>query len=132
METDDKNYKKDEDERVKTFLKIKTCETVDKQYYTISDNKQILSLFDPIVKSETSKTIKFEIDKIFTDKNENSYIYEEIARDCVSDSLKGEDFIDVRRDHEQIVQSGYAVNCGFCSDDDSGTVFILGIVLFSV
>ena len=92
METDNKNYKKDEDERVKTFLKIKTCETVDKQYYTISDNKQILSLFDPIVKSETSKTIKFEIDKIFTDKNENSYIYEEIARDCVSNSLKGEDF----------------------------------------
>lgn len=92
METEDKNYKKDEDERVKTFLKIKTCETVDKQYYAISDNKQILSLFDPIVKSETSKTIKFEIDKIFTDKNENSYIYEEIARDCVSDSLKGEDF----------------------------------------
>lgn len=92
METDEKNYKKEEDERVKTFLKVKTCETVDKQYYTISENKQILSLFDPIVKSETSKTIKFEIDKIFTDKIENSYIYEEIARDCISNSLKGEDF----------------------------------------
>ena len=70
METENR---KEDDERVKTFLKVKTCDTVDKQYYKISDNKQIFSLYDPSVKTDTSKTIKFEIDKIFTDKNENSY-----------------------------------------------------------
>ena len=83
---------KEDDERVKTYLKVKTCETVDKQYYKISENKQILSLYDPSVKTDTSKTIKFEIDKIFTDKNENSYIVEEIARDCVAEALNGEHF----------------------------------------
>lgn len=91
METE-KQISKEDDERVKTYLKVKTCETIDKQYYKISDNKQILSLYDPSVKTDTSKTIKFEIDKIFTDKNENSYIVEEIARDCVSEALSGEHF----------------------------------------
>ena len=89
METENR---KEDDERVKTFLKVKTCDTVDKQYYKISDNKQIFSLYDPSVKTDTSKTIKFEIDKIFTDKNENSYIVEEIARDCVAEALSGEHF----------------------------------------
>ena len=37
--------------------------------------------------------IKSDLGKIFTEKNENSYIYEEICRDCISESLNHTNFL---------------------------------------
>lgn len=87
METD-----KSVEERVLTFLRVKTCDTIDKKYYSISEDRQNFILFDPIIKSNSDKSIKFEIDKIFTPENENSYIFEEITRDCLASSLNGEHY----------------------------------------
>ena len=74
-------------ERIKTFLKIKTSQTSDKSYFKISEDKKIFSLLDPISKSIDGQTQQYELDKIFTDQNEYSYIYEEICRDCVTEAL---------------------------------------------
>ena len=78
-----------EDDRIKTFLKIRTVERKNNTYYNLFDNKQMIQITDPSFKTKSEKTITFEIDSIFTDKEENSYIYEEISRDCISECLKG-------------------------------------------
>ena len=75
-------------ERIKTFLKIKTSQTSDKSYFKISEDKKIFSLLDPISKSIDGQTQQYELDKIFTDQNEYSYIYEEICRDCITEALE--------------------------------------------
>ena len=75
-------------DRIKTFLKIKSSHSSDKSYFKISEDKKIFSLLDPISKSIDGQTKQFELDKIFTDQNEYSYIYEEICRDCVTEALE--------------------------------------------
>ena len=74
-------------DRIKTFLKIKSSQSSDKSYYKISEDKKIFSLLDPITKTIDGHTQQYELDKIFTDHNEYSYIYEEICRDCVTEAL---------------------------------------------
>jgi hypothetical protein len=54
-------------ERIQTFLKIKSPEIGDKQYYTVENNNKIFVLHDPIIKVESDKSQKYEIDKIFKD-----------------------------------------------------------------
>ena len=75
-------------DRIKTFLKIKSSHSSDKSYFKISEDKKIFSLLDPISKSIDGQTKQFELDKIFTDQNEYSYIFEEICRDCVTEALE--------------------------------------------
>lgn len=78
---------------IKIFLKIKKVEYTDeKQYYKVNDNKQTFSLYDPIRKVDSDKSIVFDLDKIFTHNDENSYIYEEVCRDTIKDALKGRNF----------------------------------------
>ena len=79
-----------DDDRVKTFLKIRLTDEKQKPYYTILENKQKIQLMENTPESE--KTIIFQIDKIFTNKDENSYIYEEITRDCISECLNKKHF----------------------------------------
>ena len=80
-------------EIIKTFLKVRTPQASDKNYYEIDPSNQIFTLYDPIIKAPSQKSLIFETDKIFTEKNENSYIYEEICRDCISESLNHTNFL---------------------------------------
>ena len=82
----------DEYDRIKIYLKIKPSNASDKIFFNISKDKKVISLLDNITLEDPKKTNKIEIDKIFTNKEENSYIYEEIMRNCVKDSLDGENF----------------------------------------
>lgn len=78
---------------IKTFLKLRNPRMIDKPYYSYDLSKNIFTLFDAELKSPSAKSLLFETDKIFTEQNENSYIYEEICRDCISDSLNGNNFL---------------------------------------
>ena len=89
---DDANEYIEDDERIRVYLKIKPSNPSDKIFYNVSKDKKILSLLDNIALDDHKKTKKVEIDKIFTNKDENSYIYEEVMLNCVKNSLNGENF----------------------------------------
>ena len=76
-------------ERIQTYLKIKIPEIKDKLYFSVEDNKKIFVLHDPIIKVESDKSQKYEIDKIFEDDTPYYQIYDEITNNCIKDSLKG-------------------------------------------
>lgn len=76
-------------EEIKTFLKIDAPKVEDKTYYTINETRNIITLFDSVDKGPSDKSSDFEEDKIFTETDENSYIYEEICKDTVKESLNG-------------------------------------------
>ena len=89
---EDKNEYEEENERIKVYLKIKPSLASDKIFYNISSDKKTISLLDNITLDDQKKSKKLELDKIFTHKDENSYIYEEITRNCVKNSLNGDNF----------------------------------------
>ena len=89
---EDNNEYEDENERIKVYLKIKPSLASDKIFYNVSKDKKILSLLDNLTLDDHKKSKKIEVDKIFTHKDENSYIYEEIMRNCVKNSLNGDNF----------------------------------------
>ena len=89
---DDANEYIEDNERIRVYLKIKPSNPSDKIFYNVSKDKKILSLLDNIALDDHKKTKKVEIDKIFTNKDENSYIYEEVMLNCVKNSLNGENF----------------------------------------
>ena len=80
------------DDVIKTFLKVDSPKVQDKPYYKINNENNTITLFDQIYKESSGKSSEFVEDKIFTEKNENSYIYEEICRDTINESLKGISF----------------------------------------
>ena len=80
------NYPED---AIKSFLRIEIPKIKDQLYYAVNSKKNIISLYDPVCKGPSSKTLKFELDKIFTNENENSYIYEEICLNSIKDILEG-------------------------------------------
>ena len=82
----------EENERIKVYLKIKPSLASDKIFYNVSKDKKILSLLDNLTLDDHKKSKKIEVDKIFTNKDENSYLYEEIMRNCVKNSLNGDNF----------------------------------------
>lgn len=77
------------EDAVKSFLKIETPKVKDSLFYEVNSSKNIITLFDPIKKEPSDKSLNFEIDKIFTNENENSYIYEEICLNTIKESLEG-------------------------------------------
>ena len=89
---EDKNEYEDENERIKVYLKIKPSFTSDKIFYNVSKDKKVLSLLDDLTLDDPKKSKKIEVDKIFTNRDENSYLYEEIMRNCVKNSLNGENY----------------------------------------
>ena len=84
------NLKQINSDLIKIYLKVKEPLNDDKHYYNINLENNIFTLYDPIIKSPSEKSAIFEFDKIFTQNNENSYIYEEICRDSVNNALNGE------------------------------------------
>ena len=89
---EEKNKYQEENERIKVFLKIKPSLSTDKILFNISSDRRTISLLDNISLDDSKKTKKIEMDKIFTKNDVNSYIYEEIMRNCVKNSLDGENF----------------------------------------
>ena len=76
-------------ENIKTFLKVDSPNYIDKPYYSINKNRKILTLFDKVLKAPSDSSTEFEEDKIFTESDENSYIYEEICLNTIKNALNG-------------------------------------------
>ena len=76
-------------EIIKTFLKVDSPKYVDKPYYSINENKKTITLYDKIIKAPSDSSAEFEEDKIFTDSDENSYIFEEICLNSVKNAFNG-------------------------------------------
>ena len=89
---DDLNEYEENNERIRVYLKIKPSNPSDKIFYNVSKDKKVLSLLDNITLDDNKKSKKITIDKIFTNKDENSYIYEEVMLNCVKNSLKGDNY----------------------------------------
>ena len=81
-----------QNEIIKTFLKIESPNFQDKPYYSINKEKNILTIFDPVDKGPSDKSSDFEQDKIFIENDGNSYIYEEICKNTIKESLEGISF----------------------------------------
>ena len=91
LKEDENEYEESED-RIRVYLKIKPSMASDKIFYNVSKDKKVLSLLDNLTLDDPKKSKKIEIDKIFSSKDENSYIYEEVILNCVNNSLDGENF----------------------------------------
>ena len=91
LKEDENEYEESED-RIRVYLKVKPSMASDKIFYNVSKDKKVLSLLDNLTLDDPKKTKKIEIDKIFSNKDENSYIYEEVMLNCVNNSLDGENF----------------------------------------
>ncbi len=77
---------------LKTYLKIKKVNlSEDKSFIKISKCKTKLSFIDNTKRTDLEKSVTFENNKIFSDE-ENSYIYEEVCRDCIKDFIIGQNY----------------------------------------
>ena len=74
-------------EYIKTFLKIEKTEGNDQTLFSVDENHKIFSLY-----SLENKKLDFEYDKIFIDKDENSYIYKVISQNCLEEFFKGTNY----------------------------------------
>ena len=79
-------------ERLIVYLKVKQPNEKDKLYYNISEDKKLISLYDKIIKDESSKTQKIEVDKIFEDSENEQMIYKEICNNCINEIIEGNNF----------------------------------------
>ena len=77
---------------IKSYLKIENPKILDEPFYKINSQKNIITLFHPTNKKPSDRSSEFELDKIFTSENENSYIYEEICLNTIKDCLDGFSF----------------------------------------
>ena len=80
------------DERLSVYLKVKQPSENDRLYYNISEDKKLISLHDKVIKGESSKTQRIELDKIFDDSNDERYIYEELCQNCINDCLQRKNY----------------------------------------
>ena len=83
----------EETEIIRTFLKIGKPKIETKSYYDIDLEKNIFFLHDPVFKNKTDNSEVYEVNQIFTDKDNNSYIYEQICQNTISEALHGDSFV---------------------------------------
>ena len=81
-----------EGKRLKVYLKVKEPSEKDKLYYNISEDKTIISLYDKIIKDESSKTQMIEVNKIFDNSENEISIYNEICKNCIKGSIQGNNY----------------------------------------
>ena len=74
---------------IKSFLRIENPKIKDTPFYEINSSQNIITLYNPSEKKYSEKSSKFELDKIFTSDNENSYIFEEICLNTIKECLEG-------------------------------------------
>ena len=72
---------------IKSFLRIETPKIKDAPFYEINNN--LITLYNPFYKKPSDRQSTFELDKIFTDNDENSYIYEEICLNTIKECFEG-------------------------------------------
>ena len=77
------------DNAIKSFLRIETPKIKDIPFYEIDTSKNLITLYNPSDKKPSDRSSTFELDKIFTNENENSYIFEEICLNTIKDCLEG-------------------------------------------
>ena len=75
------------DERILVYLKVKKPLEKDKLYYNISEDKKMISLYDKVIKDESGKTQRIEVDKVFDDSEDEQFLYKELCHDCINDVL---------------------------------------------
>ena len=80
------------DDLIKTFIKVEYPENKKDNIYEIDNSKKLLTLYNFESSTHSQSSFLFEFDKIFTNKDANSYIYEEICLNCIKDCLKGISF----------------------------------------
>ena len=74
---------------IKSFLRIENPKIKDTPFYEINSSQNIITLYNPSEKKYSERSSKFELDKIFTNDNENSYIFEEICLNTIKECLEG-------------------------------------------
>lgn len=89
METDNE----EENDIIKTYLKVGKPKIEEKPYYDIDLEKNIILLHDPIFKNPSDKSAIIEVNQIFTNQHEYSYIYAQICQNTIEESLNGDSFI---------------------------------------
>ena len=83
----------EESDVIRTFLKIGKPKIEEKPYYDIDLEKNEIFLHDPIFKNKSDNSVLFEVNQIFTNEQEYSYIYEQICQNTISESLAGDSFV---------------------------------------
>ena len=76
---------------IKTYIKIKKVEKIDKKYIKIDKNKNILTFIETkeTKKGSSTTNINYEASEIFTEKDENSFIYKKISENIIKESFLG-------------------------------------------
>ena len=82
----------DENDIIKAYIKIDYPENKKEKIYEIDNSKKILTLFNFESNTHSETSFLFEFDKIFTNNDSNSYIYEEISLNCIKEYLQGISF----------------------------------------
>ena len=82
------------DDKIKTFIKLEFSELKREDLYEVDESKKFITIFnsEKVNQIIEKKSYPFEFDKIFTDNDSNSYIYEEICLNCIKESLEGISF----------------------------------------
>ena len=76
-----------EKDLIKTYLAIEKPDEINNSLYSLDLKENKITL-----KSSDQENREFQYDKIFTNKDENSYIYEEICLNTVQEFIKGMSF----------------------------------------
>jgi len=71
-------------EYIKTFLKVEKTGDNEDSLFSLDEKHKIFSL-----NSLNKEKLNFEFDKIFIDKDENSYIYENVGNNFIQEYIKG-------------------------------------------
>lgn len=90
----DNNIDSEKKDDIEAYLKIKTVTTPSViPYIEISESGKKISLKKKENKNDNDKTLyTYDVDKVFKENDEYSYIYEEVTLDCISESLQGRNF----------------------------------------
>ena len=86
----------EESDVIRTFLKVGNPKKElkgEKPYYDLDLEKNIIFLHDPIFKTKSDNSSLIEVNKIFTDAHSNSYIFEQVCQNTISESLNGDSFV---------------------------------------
>ena len=79
-----------QEESIKIYLRIKKPKIIDIPYYDIDINKNIFSLHNEMKKSNESFDII--LNKIFTEEDNNSFIFKHTCSKVIKESLSGISF----------------------------------------
>ena len=84
----------DNNDKIKTFIKLEFSELKKKDLYELDESKKFITLYNLETKNQLTekKIYPFEFDKIFLNNDSYSYIYEEICLNCIKQFIEGVSF----------------------------------------